>query len=223
MAQVERISVDQESFKKPKAGEIIRIDLDGKPTFAKVLIDKEGLDKLNDRLADQIQRDYGNTQFLIVGILTGGDAVMVQLREKLWERGMYRFLVGYIGSSGYNPVTHEQYSDGTRITEERLPAEAKDGIQILTVDCIYDTGSTNNISDNHLRKRYPNSQIKHLVQVVKDGNQTVDSQADYIGEEVDGRYWLFGNGPDGVGGMLRGAPFIARLIPDREVEELGLL
>lgn len=149
-----------------------------------------------DRMAVEITKAIGDTDPLIVCVMTGGTVPF----GKLLPRLQFPFQIDYVHASRYGKELtgrHLQWIAG--------PHADVRGRTVLLVDDILDEGAT--LAGIEARFRDEGAkQVLKAVLVVKNRKRTHDIKADFMGVDVPDRY-VFGYGMD-YKGYLRNVPGI---------------
>ena len=107
-----------------------------------VLISQEKLEKIVKSLAKQIEKDYNDKEFMMVGLLKGSVVFMADLMKKI----NLDFSIDFIVASSYGSGTES--SGLVRIVSDLT--QPVDGKDILIVEDIVDSGNTLNFVMNYL-------------------------------------------------------------------------
>ncbi len=169
----------------------------------KVLFSAEEIEKLTDRLASEITRDYADKELLLVGILKGSLVFMSDLMRKI----KINTKIDFMSVSSYGKSTH---SSG----EVRILLDLQSSIEnydVLLVEDILDSGATLNYLIQILSKRNPKS-IKIATLFDKPERRKVDISADYLGTVVPDEF-IVGYGLD-FAENYRNLPYVGVLKPE---------
>ena len=158
--------------------------------ISKVLVSKEEIEKMVDRLGKQISDDYQDEEILVVGIMKGAVVFLADLIRKITSPVILDFM------------SVSSYLDGTVSTGKvniKKDLDTKDisGKNILLVEDIIDSGVTMSCLTEELKKRNPKS-IKVCAAFDKPSRRKVDFSADYIGIAVPDEF-IVGYGLDYAG------------------------
>lgn len=171
-----------------------------------MLISKSDIENKVAELAQQIAKDYGNKNIVLVGVLTGSFIFAADLLRGLWNEGLKDIEVDFVSISSY----------GSSKESSRSPILLKDlkvdisGKDVLVVEDIIDTGYTLQFLHEHLKNKNPRT-LKTVTFLSKPSKKEVDFTPDYIGFEVDGSKWVEGYGLDG-GKYGRGRPEVNEVL-----------
>ncbi|RKX69223.1 hypoxanthine phosphoribosyltransferase [candidate division WOR-3 bacterium] len=168
-----------------------------------ILISESMLRSRINELIDEIGQDYGGSEIVVIGILTGSFVFLADL-----VRGFHRHNL----SPKIDFMTVSSYGKGKRSSGRvRIIQDVSvniTGCEILIVDDILDTGRTLHTVVDHLKKRGPKS-VRTCVLLDKKRKREVEFKADYIGFEIPDCY-VVGYGLD-YNGRFRELPFIGRI------------
>ena len=168
-----------------------------------VLLSAEEIQRRVDDLAEQINRDYAGLELWLVGILKGVAPFMTDLMRKL----TMPVHVDYMFVTKYTRDGSE--SDAVRILKDLdHPIE---GVHLLIVEDIVDTGFTLRYILNYLRARKPAS-LKVCTLLDKRARRLVDQPLDYVAFEIPDEY-VVGYGLDHRE-LYRNLPFVCVLKPE---------
>ena len=163
-----------------------------------VLITAEQLAAKVKELGKQITEDYKGESLLLVGILKGSVPFMADLMREIDLDVTLEFM----SVSSYGSATKS--SGIVRIIKDLdVPIE---GVNVLIVEDIIDTGLTLDYLKGYLMGRHPKS-LKICSILDKPCRRTVDIKGDYIGFEVDDKY-IVGYGLD-MDQHYRNLPYIS--------------
>ena len=149
---------------------------DGKEYRLHVLISREQIATIVKSLADQISKDYGQRELVVVCILKGAFMFLSDLVRHLQTSVQIDFarLASYgagMKSTGMIEITKDI----------EVSVEGKD---VLIVEDIIDSGRTVRFLKERLALSKPRS-IKVCALLDKKARREVEMEADYIGKEVD--------------------------------------
>ena len=168
------------------------------PDTSEILISADEIKDMVERVADEINRDYGDKPVLVIPVLTGAfifAADLVRLLKMPVE------ISSYVGQS----------STGELKISKDLSVDVK-GKDVLLVEDVIDTGFTLSLLRQMIVDRGAKS-VKICTAFNKPSGRTVDIDADYSGIEV-GNYFIVGYGLD-LDGMYRDYGDI-RVVKDKE-------
>lgn len=166
-----------------------------------VLLDAAAIRVRIGELAAEIEGDYpADEEIRLIGVLKGGFVFMADLVRAMGTR----ISVDFIATSSYG--------SGTRSTGEvrflkDLDASIQ-GLHVLLVEDIVDTGLTLKYLQQNLARRAPKS-LKTVCLLSKPSRRTVDVAVDYIGFTIEDRF-VVGYGLD-YDERYRNLPHIAVL------------
>ena len=136
-----------------------------------VMITKQQIDEMVDRVAADINRDYGDRELAVIGILTGAFIFTADLVRKLKMPVNIDFMQvsSYIGteSTGILKIRKDLTIDVT-------------GLDVLVVEDIVDTGRTLKMVREELLRRGAKS-VKLCAAFDKPDRRTTDLVPDYCG------------------------------------------
>ncbi len=163
-----------------------------------VLITKEELAAKVKELGRKITEDYKGESLLLVGILKGSVPFMADLMREIDLDVTLEFM----SVSSYGSATKS--SGIVRIIKDLdVPIE---GLNVLIVEDIIDTGLTLDYLKGYLMGRHPKS-LKICSILDKPSRRKVDIKGDYIGFEVEDKY-IVGYGLD-MDQHYRNLPYIS--------------
>ena len=167
-----------------------------------IVVDRERLAHRVAELADEITADYRARQLLLVGVLKGAVAFLVDLAREI----RLPVEVDFMATSSYGASTES--SGIVRILKDlEEPIEGKD---LLIVEDIVDSGLTLGYILRTLRMRAPAS-IKVCGLLVKDRPRSDEIAVDYVGFRIPDRF-VVGYGLD-YAERYRNLPYIGVLKP----------
>lgn len=166
-----------------------------------VLITKEEIEKLIDKLGRQISIDYADRNLLLVSVLKGSIVFMADLMRAI----TIHCKIDFMAVSSYGSGTT---SGSVKIIKD-LDIDL-DGYDVLIVEDILDSGKTLNYILELLKGRHPKS-LKICTLFDKPDRRQVDLKADYTGAEVPDEF-IVGYGLD-CDEKYRNLPFVAVLKP----------
>ena len=169
------------------------------PELARILITPQQIEQRISQLAQEIENDYREQDRLyIIGILKGAFIFLADLTRKL----EVPHVVDFMALSSYGKTTT---TGAVRILMDlREPIE---GMHVLIVEDIVDTGNTLSYLHKILKGRNPTS-VKTCVLLHK-VRDPIDIPLDYIGFEIPD-VWVVGYGLD-FADRHRTLPFIGEL------------
>ncbi|MCJ7641920.1 MAG: hypoxanthine phosphoribosyltransferase [Desulfobacterales bacterium] len=166
------------------------------------LLSQEQIASIVEDLADQISRDYGQRDLVLVCILKGAFMFLSDLIRHLRVSVQIDFVrLASYGSSMQTPGRVE-------ITKDiEISIEGKD---VLIVEDIIDSGRTIQFLKDRLALARPHS-VKVCTLLDKKARREVTMEADYVGKEVDNLF-VVGYGID-FNERYRNLPEICYVIP----------
>lgn len=173
-----------------------------KDDIKEVLVTEEQIRSRAKELGKQITEDYAGKKPLIVGLLRGSVPFMADLIKDIDL------------DIQFDTMDVSSYEGTKSVGEIRILKDldtAVNGLDIILVEDIVDTGKTLNTVKNTLLHRGANS-VKICTLLNKSARRTVDIQADYIGFEV-GDEFVIGYGMD-FDQKYRCLPYIGVLKPE---------
>ncbi|MHB1652805.1 MAG: hypoxanthine phosphoribosyltransferase [Desulfitobacteriaceae bacterium] len=170
--------------------------------IAKILITNEQLRIRIAELGTEITRDYVGKKLLILGILKGAVLFMADLIREIKLPLTYDFLA----VSSYGASTHS--SGVVRILKD--VERSVEGVDILVVEDIVDTGLTLKYLKENLRGRNPLS-VKVVTLLDKPGRRKVEVVPDYNGFTIPDEF-VVGYGLD-FNEKYRNLPYVGVLRP----------
>ena len=153
----------------------------------RVLISREELNSLLDRLAEKINNDYNGRRLIAVGILKGAAVFYADLVRRL-DNVDVRF--DFMAVSSYGASTKS--TGAVRILKDL--DHSIEGEDVLIVEDIVDTGLTLSYLKDNLAARKPAS-LKIATLLDKPSRRKVELVPDYRGMEIED-YFVVGYGLD---------------------------
>jgi len=166
-----------------------------------VLISEADIRDRVDRIADQVNADFADRPFVVIGILTGSLVFLADLIRRI----RHPHQIGLIQASSYRGGT----TSGTLVVNDGLLPDIK-GKHVLLLDDILDTGQTLSRLVEHLTHKGAAS-VRTCVLLRKLGRQTIPCEPDYTGFEIPNKF-VIGYGLD-FNDDFRHLPFIG-VMPD---------
>ena len=151
-------------------------------------------------LAEMINKDYGDRELVVIGVLKGCFVFMADLVKKL-KSGVR---VYFMEISSYQSGT---VSSGKITIKKDLDVDIE-GKDVLIAEDIIDSGNTLSQLTEILKERKPNS-IKVCTLLNKPARRQVEFEADYTGFEIEDKF-IIGYGLD-CGEQFRQLPYIAEV------------
>lgn len=163
-----------------------------------VLISEERIAERVKELGKQISRDYEGKSVHLVCVLKGAYTFMADLAREM----DVSVTLDFLAVSSYNEGTST--SGEVRLTKDL--DSGLEGMDVIIVEDIADTGLTLRYLFNMLQRRGPKS-LKIVALLSKPSRREVDVPVDYIGFEIPDRF-VVGYGLD-VDQKYRNLPYIA--------------
>ena len=151
-----------------------------------ILISQEKLENIVNTLAKQIEKDYNDKEFIMVGLLKGSVAFMADLMKKI----NLDFLIDFMVASSYGGGTES--SGKVKITKDM--SFSVQGKHILIVEDIVDSGNTLNFVCNYLMTQGASS-VKVCTLCDKPDRRKVPLVPDYCGTVIPDEF-IVGYGLD---------------------------
>lgn len=165
-----------------------------------ILITEEELNKRIIEIAEDITKDFGNEDLILVCVLKGGVMFMTDVAKKLKQKVEFEF----IDVSSYG---NETISSG-KITLNKDIESSIEGKNIILLEDIVDTGRTLNYLIEYLKEKNP-ATLKICTLLDKPSRRVVDINADYIGFTIPDSF-IVGYGLD-YAQKYRNLPYIGIL------------
>lgn len=140
-----------------------------------VLFSEKEIENIVNILANQIEKDYNNKDFIMVGLLKGSVAFMADLMKKI----NLDFSIDFMVVSSYGGGTQ---STG-RVNVLKDISQSVEGKEILIVEDIIDSGNTLNFIKKYLTVKGAKS-IKLCTLFDKPDRRTADITVDYVGMKI---------------------------------------
>lgn len=166
-----------------------------------VLISEADIRTRVDAIADQVNADFADRPFVVIGILTGSLVFLADLIRRI----RHPHQIGLIQASSYRGGT----TSGTLVVNDGLLPDIR-GKHILLLDDILDSGQTLSRLVEHLSHKGAAS-VRTCVLLRKLGRQTIPCEPDYTGFEIPNKF-VIGYGLD-FNDDFRHLPFIG-VLPD---------
>jgi len=145
----------------------------------KILIKRDEIAKVVDRLASQIKRDYQGKQPLLIGVLKGSFVFMADLIRHL----DLPLELDFIRLSSYGAA--RESSGRVKVVQGvKTPIKGRD---VLVIEDIVDTGITTSFLFDYLRKRKPAS-LKLCALTDKPSRRRVPVSIDYLGLSLPNKF-----------------------------------
>ena len=165
-----------------------------------ILISEQKLEKIVNTLAKQIEKDYNDKEFIMVGLLKGSIAFMADLMKKI----DLDFKIDFMVASSYGSGTE---SSGKVKIKKDTDYDVKDK-NILIVEDIVDSGNTLNFVCNYLVSRGA-AEVKVVTLCDKPSRRKVPFEPDYVGQVIPDEF-IVGYGLD-YDELYRNLPYIGVL------------
>ena len=165
-----------------------------------VLVSEKQLEKIVNTLAKQIEKDYNDKEFMMIGLLKGSVAFMADLMKKI----RLDFSIDFMVASSYGSGT-ESSGKIKIISDVTIPVKDKD---ILIVEDIVDSGNTLNFICNYLVTKGA-KRVRVATLGDKPARRKVPFTPDYIGTEIPDEF-IVGYGLD-YDEKYRNLPYIGVL------------
>lgn len=167
-----------------------------------VLFSEKEIENIVNILANQIEKDYNNKDFIMVGLLKGSVAFMSDLMKKI----NLDFSIDFMVVSSYGGGTQ---STG-RVNVLKDISQSVEGKEILIVEDIIDSGNTLNFIKKYLTVKGAKS-IKLCTLFDKPDRRTADITVDYVGMKIPDVF-IVGYGLD-YDEKYRNFPYVGVLKP----------
>ncbi|MFN8457582.1 MAG: hypoxanthine phosphoribosyltransferase [Anaerolineae bacterium] len=164
-----------------------------------ILIDEERLQTRIKEIGQQISADYAGQRLLLLCILKGGVLFLTDLMRSL----SIPHEIDFLAVSSYGKEIRESTGVVRILKDLDEPIE---GMHVLIVEDIIDTGHTLTYITNILRARRPAS-LKICALLDKTERRRVEIPVDYVGFTIPDKF-VFGYGLD-LDEKLRNLPYIA--------------
>lgn len=171
--------------------------------ISRILYSREELLKRIDELGTEITRDYSGKNLLVLAILKGAVPFMADLIQHIKMPLAYDFMA----VSSYGASTHS--SGVVRIMKDL--ERSVEGVHILIVEDIIDTGLTLKYLKENLSARNPES-VKVVTLLDKPDRRKVDVVPDYNGFTIPDEF-VVGYGLD-FNEQFRNLPYVGILKPE---------
>ena len=144
-----------------------------------VIIPEEKIAARVQELGKQIGRDYQGKSIHLVCVLKGAYTFLADLSRAI----EIPVTLDFLAVSSYNKGTST--SGAVQLTKDL--DTSLEGMDVLIVEDIADTGLTLRYLYNMLKARHPNS-LKVIALLSKPSRRTVDVPVDYVGFEIEDRF-----------------------------------
>ena len=171
-----------------------------KMKIGKIMIKENELNARVSELAEMINKDFGDRELVVIGVLKGCFVFMADLVKKLKSD----VRVYFMEISSYQSGT---VSSGKITIKKDLDIDIE-GKDVLIAEDIIDSGNTLSQLTEILKERKPNS-IKVCTLLSKPARRQVEFEADYTGFEIEDKF-IIGYGLD-CAEQFRQLPYIAEV------------
>ncbi|MEM9646069.1 MAG: hypoxanthine phosphoribosyltransferase [Planctomycetota bacterium] len=168
----------------------------------RTLLDEQQLNEGVDRLAQQIDGEYGSAPLTVIAVMTGSLVLFADLIRRLSMPQR----VGVIRASSYRGGT----TSGELTVDSAMMIDVNDR-DVLLVDDIFDTGKTLDRLTAVMTEMGAKS-VRTAVLLHKQREHAVEMRPDYVAFEIPDEF-VVGYGLDYLD-MYRNLPFLAILEPD---------
>ena len=173
------------------------------PDVARILFTEEELSRRVQELADGINRDYAGKELLLISVLRGSFIFMADLVRRL----TIPCRVDFMACSSYGSGTTS--SGQVKVTKDL--SESIEGLNVLVVEDILDSGRTLNYLLKLLEARRPAS-VRLCTLLDKPERRVVQVNVDYTGFVIPDTF-IVGYGLD-YDQRYRNLPYIGELKPE---------
>lgn len=168
----------------------------------KILYSEKDIENIVNTIAKQIEKDYNDKDFIMVGLLKGSIAFMVDLMRKV----NLDFSIDFIVASSYGSGT---VSSG-RVNIQKDISQSVEGKDILIVEDIIDSGNTLDFITKYLKAKKAKS-VKLCTLFNKPDRRFADIHIDYAGAVIPDEF-IVGYGLD-YDEKYRNLPYVGVLKP----------
>ena len=168
----------------------------------KILYSEKDIENIVNTIAKQIEKDYNDKDFIMVGLLKGSVAFMVDLMRKV----NLDFSIDFIVASSYGSGT---VSSG-RVNIQKDISQSVEGKDILIVEDIIDSGNTLDFITKYLKAKKAKS-VKLCTLFNKPDRRDADIHVDYAGAVIPDEF-IVGYGLD-YDEKYRNLPYVGVLKP----------
>lgn len=168
----------------------------------KILYSEKDIENIVNTIAKQIEKDYNDKDFIMVGLLKGSVAFMVDLMRKV----NLDFSIDFIVASSYGSGT---VSSG-RVNIQKDISQSVEGKDILIVEDIIDSGNTLDFITKYLKAKKAKS-VKLCTLFNKPDRRGADIHIDYAGAVIPDEF-IVGYGLD-YDEKYRNLPYVGVLKP----------
>ena len=167
----------------------------------KILYSEKDIENIVNTIAKQIEKDYNDKDFIMVGLLKGSVAFMVDLMRKV----NLDFSIDFIVASSYGGTV----SSG-RVNIQKDISQSVEGKDILIVEDIIDSGNTLDFITKYLKAKKAKS-VKLCTLFNKPDRRVADIHIDYAGAVIPDEF-IVGYGLD-YDEKYRNLPYVGVLKP----------
>lgn len=168
----------------------------------KILFSEKDIENIVNSIAKQIEKDYNGKDFIMVGLLKGSVAFMVDIMKKI----NLDFAIDFIVASSYGSATE---SSG-RVNIQKDISQSIEGKDILIVEDIIDSGNTLDFITKYLFAKKAKS-VKICTLFNKPDRREVEIPVDYVGALIPDVF-IVGYGLD-YDEKYRNLPYVGILKP----------
>lgn len=168
----------------------------------KILYSEKDIENIVNTIAKQIEKDYNDKDFIMVGLLKGSVAFMVDLMRKV----NLDFSIDFIVASSYGSGT---VSSG-RVNIQKDISQSVEGKDILIVEDIIDSGNTLDFITKYLKAKKAKL-VKLCTLFNKPDRRVADIHIDYAGAVIPDEF-IVGYGLD-YDEKYRNLPYVGVLKP----------
>ena len=168
----------------------------------KILYSEKDIENIVNTIAKQIEKDYNDKDFIMVGLLKGSVAFMVDLMRKV----NLDFSIDFIVASSYGSGT---VSSG-RVNIQKDISQSVEGKDILIVEDIIDSGNTLDFITKYLKAKKAKS-VKLCTLFNEPDRRVADIHIDYAGAVIPDEF-IVGYGLD-YDEKYRNLPYVGVLKP----------
>ncbi len=167
----------------------------------KILLSEQQIQERVGKMAEQVNRCYGQRPLTIVGVLTGSVMLLADLIRQL----TMPLRVGVVQASSYRGTSRGKLT----INSDLMPDIR--GRDVLLVDDIFDTGHTLVEVKTLVSDLGPTS-VRSAVLLRKKDRQAVSAEPDFVGFDIPDEF-VVGYGLD-YHDAFRNLPYVATLEPE---------
>lgn len=167
-----------------------------------ILFSEKDIENIVNSIAKQIEKDYNGKDFIMVGLLKGSVAFMVDIMKRV----NLDFAIDFIVISSYGSATK---SSG-RVNIQKDISQSIEGKDILIVEDIIDSGNTLDFITKYLAAKKAKS-VKICTLFNKPDRREVEIPVDYVGAVIPDVF-IVGYGLD-YDEKYRNLPYVGILKP----------